>query len=59
MSLLDTRYIRAKSPRSRQYLIRAPHRAHHSNKQSKLGDLVAYRTLLSTKEAGGKEVAHR
>jgi ribosomal protein S4 len=58
-SSLDTRFIRAKSPRSRQYLIRASQRVLQSSKQLKLADLVSYRSLLSRNAGGVKKAALR
>lgn len=46
-TLLDARFTRVKSPRSRQYLIRAPQRVLRSTKQRKITDLIAYKQLMS------------
>lgn len=46
-TLLDTRFTRVKSPRSRQYLIRVPQRVLRSTKQRKITDLIAYKQLMS------------
>lgn len=45
--LLDLRFVRSKSPRSRQYLIRTPKNLLQLNKTEKLANLVFYRELLS------------
>jgi hypothetical protein len=57
--LLDTRFVRAKSPRSRQYLIRAPRKVLRAGKQVKLGELVAYRALLSSRVSADKKSISR
>lgn len=59
LPLIDTRFVRAKSPRSRQYLIRAPHRTLRAGKQAKLGELVAYRALLSNRVTADKRSVPR
>lgn len=59
LSLLDTRFIRAKSPRSRQYLIRAPQRVLQSSKQLKLSELISYRSLMSHRASYSKKAALR
>lgn len=46
-TLLDTRFTRVKSPRSRQYLIRAPQRVLRTTKQRKITDLTVYKQLMS------------
>lgn len=44
-SLLDSRFTRVKSPRSRQYLIRASKKFAHALKPKKITDLLFYRSL--------------
>jgi len=56
---IDYRFTRAKSPRSRQYLIRTPLRMLKAKKQAKLGELVAYRALLSNRMSGDKKSEFR
>jgi len=56
---IDYRFTRAKSPRSRQYLIRTPWRVLKTRKQAKLGELVAYRALLSDRMSADKKYAFR
>jgi len=45
-SLLDPRFARAKSPRSRQYLLRTTKNVLQFNKSERLANLVFYRGLL-------------
>jgi len=51
-SALDARFLRAKSPRSRQYLLRLPVGAAHTSKQERITKLAAYQRLQ------GRQVAH-
>jgi len=44
-SALDTRFLRAKSPRSRQYVLRLPAGAVHTTKQERITKLAAYQRL--------------
>lgn len=46
-SAMDARYLRAKSPRSRQYVLRLPNDALHTSKQEKLTKLLTYRRFRS------------
>jgi len=46
-TLLDLRFVRARPPRSRQYLIRMARRVRALNKEKKFTNLVFYRKALN------------
>jgi hypothetical protein len=50
-SALDARFLRAKSPRSRQYVLRLPAGAVHTAKQEKITKLAVYRRLRKQQAA--------